>query len=74
MLKTTQKKILQKKKNLNFFFFKMKSATQKTPETEKSFQSVSLWSNNKQKTAYNIANWPLAGASEICSQQKKCPF
>ena len=31
------------------FFSEMKSATQKTPETEKSFQSVSIWSNNKQK-------------------------
>ena len=57
MLKKNQKKIFEKfffSKNFTFFFnffLEMKSATQKTPETEKSFQSVSIWSNNKQKTA-----------------------
>ena len=48
----------QRKKNLDFFS-EMKSATQKTPETKKSFQLVSIWSNNKQKTVNNIAYWPL---------------
>ena len=49
--KIFQKKIFFQKNFFKFFFLEMSSATQKTPETEKSFQSVSIWSNNKQKTA-----------------------
>ena len=56
MFKKTQKKlkkifdpsknIFQKKLH---FFSEMKSVTQKTPETKKYFQLVSIWSKNMQK-------------------------
>ena len=52
------------------FFSEIKSATQKTPETKTYFQLVR--SNKKQKTVkQNIVYWPLAGASELCSQKMK---